>query len=84
MRSARWRGRIGAEVAVGPRLEPDRTVLASRVVEPNRWCRRCGCRGAARDTLVRRLAHEPLGWRPTGLLVTVRRYRCTGRGHVWH
>jgi len=23
------------------------------------------------------------GWRPTTLLVTVRRYRCTGCGHVW-
>jgi len=31
----------------------------------------------------RRLAHEPLGWRPTTLLVTVRRYACTGCGHVW-
>src|SRR4029450_13680790 len=26
---------------------------------------------------------EPLGWRPTTLLVTIRRYRCTGCGHVW-
>jgi len=33
--------------------------------------------------VVRRLAHEPLGWRPTTLEVTVRRYRCTGCGHVW-
>jgi transposase len=33
--------------------------------------------------VTRRLAHEPLGWRPTTLLVTVRRYRCTGCGHVW-
>ena len=33
--------------------------------------------------MTRRLAHEPLGWRPTTLLVTVRRYRCTGCGHVW-
>ena len=31
----------------------------------------------------RALAHEPFGWRPTTLLVTVRRYRCTGCGHVW-
>ena len=31
----------------------------------------------------RRLAHEPLGWRPTTLLLTIRRYRCTGCGHVW-
>jgi len=33
--------------------------------------------------VVRQLAHEPLGWRPTTLLVTVRRYRCTGCKHVW-
>ena len=33
--------------------------------------------------VTRRLAHEPFGWRPTTLLVTVRRYRCTGCGHVW-
>jgi transposase len=36
-----------------------------------------------RDTVVRRLAHEPLGWRPTMLAVSIRRYRCTGCGHVW-
>jgi transposase len=33
--------------------------------------------------VTRRLAHEPLGWRPTTLLLTVRRYQCTGCGHVW-
>ena len=68
---------------VGQRLEPDRAVLACRVVEPDGWCRRCGCEGVPRDTVIRRLAHEPLGWRPTVLLVTVRRYRCAGCGHVW-
>ena len=73
---------LGLEV-VGQRLEPDRAVLACRVVEPDRWCRRCGCEGTPRDTVTRRLAHEPLGWRPTTLLVTIRRYRCTGCGHVW-
>jgi transposase len=31
----------------------------------------------------RRLAHEPFGWRPTTLVVSIRRYRCTGCGHVW-
>jgi transposase len=66
----------------GQRLEPDRTVLACRVVEPDQWCPRCGCEGVPRDT-VRALAHEPCGWRPTTLLVTIRRYRCTGCGHVW-
>jgi hypothetical protein len=73
---------LGLE-AVGQRLEPDRAVLACRVVEPDQWCRRSGCEGARRDTVVRQLAHEPLGWRPTTLEVVVRRYRCTGCGHVW-
>ncbi|MDQ2781115.1 MAG: ISL3 family transposase [Actinomycetota bacterium] len=73
---------LGLEVT-GQRVEPGRAVLACRVVEPDRWCHRCGCEGLARDTVVRRLAHEPWGWRPTTLLVTVRRYRCTGCGQVW-
>ena len=67
----------------GQRLEPDRAVLACRVVEATNWCRRCGCEGAARDSVTRELAHEPLGWRPTTLIVTIRRYMCTGCGHVW-
>lgn len=70
-------------VVFGQRLEPDRAVLACRVLERDEWCRRCGCQGSPRDTVLRRLAHEPFGWRPTTLLVTVRRYRCTGCGHVW-
>ena len=28
------------------------------------------------------MAHAPFGWRPTTLLVTVRRYRCGGCGHA--
>jgi len=58
-------------------------VLACRVVEPDPWCRRCGCHGVVRDSVVRRLAHEPWGWRPTVLEVRVRRYQCTGCGQVW-
>ena len=73
---------LGLEV-VGQRLDPDRAVLACRIVATDQWCRRCGCEGTPRDTVIRRLAHEPLGWRPTILRVTVRRYRCTGCGHVW-
>jgi transposase-like protein len=42
-----------------------------------------GCDAAPRDSVTRRLAHEPLGWRPTTLLITIRRYRCTSCGHVW-
>ena len=70
-------------VVTGQRLEPDRAVLACGVEELDDWCHRCGEQGLARDTVIRRLAHEPFGWRPTTLLVTVRRYRCTGCGHVW-
>ncbi len=33
--------------------------------------------------MIRRLAHEPLGWRPTSLHITVRRYRCDDCAHVW-
>jgi transposase len=70
-------------VAVGQRVEPQRAVIACRVVEPDDWCHRCGQRGRLRDTVVRRLAHEPLGWRPTVLEVLVRRYRCADCCHVW-
>ena len=73
---------LGLEVT-GQLLEPGRAVLSCRVTEPDLWCRRCGCEGAPRDSVTRALAREPFGWRPTTLLVTVSRYRCTGCGYVW-
>ena len=73
---------LGLEVT-GQLLEPDRSVLACRVLEPDDWCRRCGCQGVPRGTVTRELAHEPFGWRPTTLLLTVRRYRCAECAHVW-
>jgi hypothetical protein len=75
-------GDLGLEVT-GQRIDPDRAVLTCRVVEPDLWCRRCGCEGVPRDSVLRELAHEPLGWRPTTLIVTVGRRKCTGCGHVW-
>jgi hypothetical protein len=48
---------LGLAVA-GQRLRPDRAVLASRVVEPDQWCRRFGCEGVPRDTVTRERAHE--------------------------
>jgi transposase len=69
--------------AIGQQVHDDHAVLECRVLESDDWCHRCGCRGVARDTVIRRLAHVPLGWRPTILRVRVRRYRCTGCGHVW-
>lgn len=53
-----------AEDDLKPPLNPHVLIVACRVVEPDRWCRRCGCEGAARD------GDEPLGWRPTTLLVS--------------
>jgi len=70
-------------VAVGQRLEARRAVIACRVAALDDWCHRCGQQGLVRDTVVRRLAHEPLGWRPTVLEVSVRRYRCADCCHVW-
>ena len=72
---------LGLEV-VGQRLEPERAVLACRVTpgEFDRWCRRFGAEGTPRDTVTQRLAHEPFGWRPTTLLITITRFRCQ---HVW-
>lgn len=67
-------------LVTGQHLEPERAVLACRVAEADNWC---GGEGAARGTIRRRLAHEPFGWRPTTLIVTVRRYRCSGCGHLW-
>jgi len=73
---------LGLEVT-GQRIESDHAVLACRIVGEDRWCRRCGCQGEARDTVIRCLAHEPYGWRPTILHVSVRRYRCQECAHVW-
>lgn len=73
---------LGLE-AVGQHLDPDRAVLECRVIEPDQWCRRCGCEGVSRGTVARALAHEPFGHRPTTLLVRVRRYKCSGCGRVW-
>jgi transposase-like protein len=58
-------------------------VIACRVVKSDQWCRRCGGEDVPRDSVVRRLAHEPPGWRPTMLEIIVRRYRCTDCRHVW-
>ena len=73
---------LGLEVT-GQRLEPGRVVLACQIIGEDRWCRRCGEQGIPRDTVTRWLAHAPFGWRPTTLLVTICRYRCSGCCHVW-
>ncbi|MBG6185395.1 transposase [Arthrobacter sp. CAN_A214] len=73
---------LGLE-AVGQHLGPDRAVLECRVLQADPWCRTCGAEGVPRDTITRQLALEPLGHRPTTLLVRVRRYRCAECGRTW-
>ncbi len=70
-------------VAVGQRLERHRAVIECRVADVDPWCRRCGAEGVSRDSVTRRLAHEPFGHRPTTLLVRVRRYRCSHCARTW-
>ena len=69
--------------AVGQLLEPDRAVIECRVLESDPWCRKCGAEGVLRDTVTRRLAHEPFGHRLTTLLVRVRRYQCDHCRRTW-
>jgi len=38
---------LGLQVT-GQFLQPDRAVLACRVLDPDDWCHRCGCHGPTR------------------------------------
>ena len=67
----------------GQRIEPDHSLLACRITGEDRWCRRFGCQGISRRMVVRRLVHEPCGWRPTIVHVSVRRYPRPECAHVW-
>jgi transposase len=73
---------LGLE-AVGQLIESDKAVLECRLAEADPWCRKCGAEAVPRDTVTRRLAHEPFGHRPTTLLVRVRRYRCGHCKRTW-
>lgn len=69
--------------AIGQSVQAHSSILECRVLDPDDWCRRCGQQGVPRGTVVRRLAHVPLGWRPTMLRLRVRRYRCPDCRTVW-
>ena len=70
-------------VAVGQLIEPEVATIECRLAEADPWCRKCVAEGVARDSVTRRLAHEPFGHRPTTLLVRVRRYRCDHCRRTW-
>ena len=69
--------------ATGQLIEPDSSVLECLVRDRDNWCHQCGQQGVPRGTVVRWLAHVPLGWRPTMLQLRVRRYRCPRCQRVW-
>ena len=71
--------------AVGQLLTARRAVVECRtpIGFEDPFCRSCGAQGQARGTVARRLAHVPTGWRPTQLVVRLRRFACTHCRRVW-
>ena len=61
--------------AVGQHLTAERAVIECRtpIGFEDPFCKACGAQGQARGTVARRLAHVPVGWRPTQLVVRLRR-----------
>ena len=70
--------RLGLSVTA-QRVEPDHTVLRCRPTTPPSPCPGCAGPGVRHDTVLRRLAHVPFGWKPTILEVVV---LATGVGRV--
>jgi len=69
--------------AIGQNITDAKAEILCEVTTPDPWCRSCGCQGSPRDTVIRRIAHAPFGWRPTVLVIKHRRYRCITCHHVW-
>lgn len=69
--------------AIGQHLAPTKAEILCEVTNPDPYCQTCGTPGTPRDTVTRRLAHEPFGWRPTVLVIKHRRYRCNNCRRVW-
>ena len=57
--------------AVGQHLTAKRAVIECRmpIGFEDPFCRACGAQGVSRGTVARRLAHVPVGWRPTEMVV---------------
>ena len=71
--------------AVGQHLTAERAVIECRtpIGFEDPFCKACGAQGQARGTVARRLAHVPVGWLPTQLVVRLRRFSCTHCRRVW-
>ena len=68
---------------IGQHITGHKAILECQPSTADDWCRRCGGHGIVRDTVVRRLADEPFGHRPTTLHIRLRRYTCVECGRVW-
>ena len=73
---------IGLQV-MGQSLEPGRAVLACRVIETDESVSPLPMRGCAARQRDPAAGARAAAVAPTTLLITIRRYRCTGCGHVW-
>ena len=71
--------------AVGQHLAAKRAVIECRmpIGFEDPFCKACGAQGVSRGTVARHLAHLPVGWRPTQLVVRLRRFACTHCRRVW-
>ena len=71
--------------AVGQLLTSTRAIVECRmpIGFEDPFCRACGAQGVSRGTVARRLAYVPVGWRPTQLVVRLRRFACTHCRRVW-
>lgn len=67
----------------GQHLNQHQAALECRVVDRDNFCRQCGGQARIRGSLIRKVTHVPLGWRPTQLHLRLRRYRCDDCACVW-
>jgi hypothetical protein len=75
---------MGFEVG-GQHLEPTRAVLACRVLEPDRWCRCCGCEGTPRHPVLRAPGARAAGSAPHDAKTPARLARVADNLSVsWH
>lgn len=74
--------RLGLTV-LSQQIEPDHAVLICAPSTAPQPCPGCRQPGVRHDTVVRRLAHVPYGWKPTILQVLVPRYRCRDCRRTW-
>ena len=64
-------------------IAEDHSVLVCHPTTSATTCPECGGGGVRHDTVIRRLAHVPFGWKPTVLEVLVPRYRCLPCRRLW-